>query len=494
MRSLTFSRIYAASIVGLGVIGLAIACGDTEPPPPTVIDMAVQVDLTPLPADLTTFNPPRVTSVSPTSAVNNVPTAITVTGSDFRPGAQVTVAGAICNNVTVQSPTSLTCTTSVKAATCGPQDIVVTHPDDGKVGTGTKLFTLRSTGPVGWAAPMNYPTGTTPRRVLVADLNADGKLDIVTVNQGSSNITVKMGLGDGTFPIAASQNLTLGAGAGAPQEAASGDFDGDGKPDLAIVNSNSTVTVMKNQGATFMPTVVSTPTLISGYTIAVGDVTADTKPDIVIGSSTTSSVLPLLNSGTGTFTAGTIRTVGGFIGDLTLADMNADTKLDLVTANASTNNVTVCLSTGVGTFGLPLNHNSGTSSRGVFVTDLDGDKKLDVVVANSVGMNVSVLMGDNTGMLQPTVNQALTSTPDAVWVGDVSGDGKPDILTANGASNNWSYLIGVMPKQYTAQPNTLTGAGAADITVADVNADGLPDVIIPSSGTGNVQVSLGLCK
>jgi hypothetical protein len=51
-----------------------------------------------------------------------------------------------------------------------------------------------------------------------------------------------------------------------------------------------------------------------------------------------------------------------------------------------------------------------------------------------------------------------------------------------------------MPKQYTAQPNTLTGAGAADITVADVNADGLPDVIIPSSGTGNVQVSLGLCK
>jgi len=454
-------------MIGLGVVALAVACEQTSTPPPTTPDDLSSPDLTVSP-DLTPFNAPSVVSVSPASGINNVPTSITITGTDFRAGATVTVGGLACTSVVVVSSTSITCTVPAKPATCGPRDLVVSHPDDGKTGTGVKLFRYRPISPIAWAAPVNYATPATPRRVLSFDFNADGKPDLVTVNQTGNNITVKVGLGDGTFPTGASQNLPLGTGASGPAEVAQGDFNADGKPDLAVVNGNNTITVFQNQGATFTATVIATPTLAGGNTIAVGDVNGDTKLDLVIGSGTTSSVLPMLGNGTGGFAAGTLRSVAGSVGDLTLADVNSDGKLDLIAANSSTGNVSICLSAGSGTFANPVNAITGTSPRGVMVADLNADKKLDVVVANATGMNVSVLLGDGVGNLAAAVNQPLgTNQPESVWVGDVNGDGLPDILAANGISNTWSYLQGMTATQYAAPIPTATGTGAADLAVAD---------------------------
>jgi hypothetical protein len=171
----------------------------------------------------------------------------------------------------VVSPTSITCTVAAKATTCAPQDIVVTHPDDGKTGTGAKLFTYR-TSAVGWAAtaPVNYATGTFPRRVIAADFNGDGKLDLVSANQTGNNITIKIGAGDGTFPAATSVNITNPAGATTPNDLVAGDFNGDNKLDLAVVNGTNNVTIFLNMGATFTTTLVNTG--ISGGAIAAGDV------------------------------------------------------------------------------------------------------------------------------------------------------------------------------------------------------------------------------
>lgn len=497
MKSFTLSRLYAASIIGLGTVAIVVACDPGSDMTGTQIDMNATPDMTVV-SDMTMFNAPTVTAVSPTFGANNVTTNITITGTDFRTGASVTVAGAACTNVVVASSTSITCTVAAKTATCGPQDIVVTHSDDGKSGTGSQLFTYRSSGTASWGNLVSYSTGTGPRRVLIADFNADNKLDLVTVNQTGNNITLKTGLGDGTFPAGASQNLSLGNGATGPSDLAMGDFNGDNKPDIVTVNNSGNISVFLNQGATAFTTSVITTTGFSGGTggsIAVGDFTGDNRPDLVLGSSNTLNVLPMLSQGTGQFTVGTVRPVGGSVSEIALADMNKDGKLDIVTANSSTNSVTVALWTGSGTFSNPLNQNVGTSPSGLFVVDLDGDKSLDVVAANNGSMNVSVLKGQGTGLLDPTVNQSLgTNRPESVWVADLNGDGKPDIVTANSMTNNWSYLQGQTATSYMAHVTTNAGAGPSDVAVADLNGDGLQDIVLVSNGTNNVQVALQVCK
>lgn len=498
MLSRSISRIYAAGVVGMSAVALAVACDQTSDPPPSPPDDLAMADMAVGP-DLSPYNTPTVTSVSPSSGPNNVAQSITITGTDFRPGAQVTVGGQPCTSPSVTSPTTITCTVPAKATTCGPRDVVVTHPDDGKSGTGIKLFTYRSIGPVGFAAFANYATGTGPRRVVAVDTNGDGNLDLISVNPTTNNITVKTGLGDGTFPAGASQNLGVGTGATGPADLVSGDVNGDGKPDIVVVNSGTAnISVFLNMGASIFapPSVIATPGITGANAIAIGDISGDGKLDLVIASSGSASVLPLLGNGSGGFAPGTVRAVAGNVADIALADMNADGKLDLLTANSTTGNVSVCLGTGTGTFGNPFNQATGTGASGLFVIDLDGDKKLDVIVSNATAMNVSVMTGDGAGGLAAPVNQVLApARPESVAVADLSGDGLPDIVTANNLDNTVSYLQGITAKQYASPPvNSNSGAAPSGIIVADFNGDRLGDIALASTATNNVQVALQLCK
>ena len=280
MKSFTFSRLYAASLIGLGAVAVVVACDPGTDMPGTQLDMTATSDMT-VASDMTMFDGPTVTSVSPAVGANNATTNVTITGSNFRAGAAVTVAGVACGNVMVTSATTITCTVPAKAATCGAQDIVVTHPDDGKSGTGVKLFTYRSSGTASWANLVSYPTAAGPRRVLIGDFNADNKLDLVTVNQTGNNITLKTGLGDGTFPSGASQNIAIGAGATGPSDLAMGDFNGDNRPDIVTVNNSNNISVLTNQGGTvFNASVITTTGFTTGMggSIAVGDITGETGP------------------------------------------------------------------------------------------------------------------------------------------------------------------------------------------------------------------------
>lgn len=318
------------------------------------------------------------------------------------------------------------------------------------------------------------------------------------MNQTSNNITVKTGLGDGTFPTGASQNLGVGSGAIGPADLVSGDLNGDGKQDLIVVNSGSSnVSVFLNMGASiFAPaTVVATPGITGANSIAIGDVNGDTKLDVVISSSASTGVLPLIGNGSGGFTLGTTRTVAGTVADVALADLNGDGKLDLVTANGSTGNVSICLGNGSGGFANPVSQATGTGASGVFVIDLDGDKKLDVVASNATATNVSVLIGDGLGGLALPVNQPIApARPESVWVADLSGDGLPDIVTANNLDSTWTYLQAITAKQYATAVTANTGTSPSGIIVADFNGDKLGDIALASAGTANVQVALQVCK
>jgi hypothetical protein len=226
----TLRRILGTSAFLLAGLVLAQAdCGDDTPMSAPDLSTMQPPDLA-TPPDLTSFAAPTVTAVSPVSGVNNVPTALSITGTNFRDGAVVTVGGQPCTGVVVSSPTSISCTAPVRTATCGAQDVVVTNPSDMQSGTGSKLFRYVSRAfSIGAITPV--PTGTQPNEVLAVDLNNDGKLDLVNTNRTSNTVSVSLGNGDGTF-----MNQTTAITGVTPVGVAAGDMNGDGKLDLITAN------------------------------------------------------------------------------------------------------------------------------------------------------------------------------------------------------------------------------------------------------------------
>jgi len=121
--------------------------------------------------DMIRFAAPTLTGVMPASGVNNTATKITLTGTGFRAGATVTVGGTLCTAVRLVSPTQLTCLAPAKAATCGPQAVIVTNPD--KQTAMGNLFAYRAVF-VAFGATTNLAsTGTGQASVVTADMNGD---------------------------------------------------------------------------------------------------------------------------------------------------------------------------------------------------------------------------------------------------------------------------------------------------------------------------------
>jgi DNA-binding CsgD family transcriptional regulator len=144
-----------------------------------------------------------------------------------------------------------------------------------------------------------FSAATTPNAVAVGDFNGDGKPDLAVANGNAMEVAILLGNGDGTFQPAASYKMT-----GAPNSIAVGDFNGDGKPDLAVGIANSgEIWIMLGIGnGTFAPAIShGTPTSL--LAIAVGDFNGDGKPDLAVVDATSNEVSVLLGNGNGTFEA-----------------------------------------------------------------------------------------------------------------------------------------------------------------------------------------------
>jgi hypothetical protein len=194
-----------------------------------------------------------------------------------------------------------------------------------------------------FAPHVDYPVGADPAWMLTADLNLDGKLDLVTANAGDDNISVLLGKGDGTFQSATNYVLTGGAN---PYQVAVGDFNHDGKPDLAVAdfNTNTISILMGNGDGTFQPH-VEYPTTSFPFGIVVGDFNGDGALDLAVTD------LPATNancfvSGSecpGTFQPHVDYPVGLSPVGLAEADLNGDGGADLAVANSESGTVSLLL-------------------------------------------------------------------------------------------------------------------------------------------------------
>jgi hypothetical protein len=342
-----------------------------------------------------------------------------------------------------------------------------------------------------------FGVGSSPVAVAVADVNGNGPLDLVLANAGSNSVSVLLNdrapAGTGTFP--GRQDFGVGFN---PFAVVVADVNGDGRPDLVTANGSSVSVLLGNGNGTIQ----STANFAVGadpFSVAVADVNGDGRLDLVTANGNSKSVSVLLGNGNGTFQSAMnfgISGVGAYPRSVAVADVNGDGHPDIITADADSffGTVSVLLGNGDGTFQSAVNFAVGAEPYSVAVADVNGDGHPDLVTANfgsanEGGSSVSLLLGNGNGTFRSAVNFGFVYRASSVVVADVNGDGRPDLVVASGDISGVSVLLG--NGNGTFQNVVSVGAGGFSVAVADVNGDGRPDLVTANFGSNNVSVLLG---
>jgi VCBS repeat-containing protein len=341
-----------------------------------------------------------------------------------------------------------------------------------------------TTTSLAFSSHTDYATGSYPRSVTSADVNGDGKADLMVANSGNSTVSVLLGMGDGTFTAKA--DYATGSN---PFSVTSADVNGDGKADLIAANNNgNSVSVLLGVGDGTFTAKADYATGNSPRSVTSADVNGDGKADLIIANYYGASVSVLLGKGDGTFIAKADYATGYLPISVTSADVNGDGKADLISANYNGQSVSVLLGKGDGTFTAKADYATGISPFSVTSADVNGDGKADLIAANYGTNTVSVLLGKGDGTFAAKADYATGYLPVSVTSADVNGDGKADLIAANNNGNSVSVLLGVGDGTFTAKADYATGSYTRSVTSADVNGDGKADLIAANYGGASVAV------
>jgi hypothetical protein len=338
--------------------------------------------------------------------------------------------------------------------------------------------------------------------LISADFNADGKLDLAIANSGDNTVTILLGNGDGTFTF--KPTLTTGS---VPYSLTAGDFNNDGKLDLAVTNfangAPSTVSIFIGNGdGTFKPAV--SYTVGSGpSSVVTGDFNRDGKLDLAVANQNDHTVSILLGNGDGTFQANAdypavIAGAGTLdVADVALGDFNGDGKLDLAVTNPSTDQVSILLGNGDGTFQNPVSYSTGAAGShpiAVNAADFNNDGILDLAVTNLNAKNVAIFLGNGDGTFKPQVSYSTTGGtiigPSAMTTGDFNGDGIVDLAITDQHDNSVSILLGNGDGTFQKPLEFATGNLSAGVAAGDFNGDGRLDVAVANFSSYTVSVML----
>ncbi|HZB46314.1 MAG TPA: FG-GAP-like repeat-containing protein, partial [Pyrinomonadaceae bacterium] len=351
---------------------------------------------------------------------------------------------------------------------------------------------LASCGGINFAAATNFAAAgvTDPRAVATGDFNSDGHTDLVAANNGSDNVSLFPGLGNGSFGAATS--FAVG---NAPRAVVVADFDNDGHADLAAATTPD-VSVLFGDGAGGFPGGVTTVTAGNNVSaIAAADLDNDGNVDLFYAEDTDHVGGVLLGDGAGNFSpSAAAPNLGQFPAAAAAADLNNDGNADIVTSNFGDDNVSVLLGNGAGDFASATDIAVGTDPRGVALRDLNNDTAPDIITANSGAGTVSVLLGDGAGNFGAATNFAAGAGPSAIVGGDFDGDGAFDVATADSTGDVAHALRGLGDGTLAVALPFGVGDQPAAVAAADFDGDGKPDLVTANSGTAdNVSVLLNSC-
>lgn len=371
------------------------------------------------------------------------------------------------------------------------------HPDLASVSGGSSHLDINlNNGSGTFASAVNYATGFCANGVTVGDFNGDGKVDVAVacVFPSGDGVSVLLGNGNGTFQSFVSYN----AGNQTPGYITTADINGDGKTDLVTANyastgefANNSISLLPGQGnGTFGPARVYYGGMAPAA-VAVGDFDDDGKADVVSANDggAIGTVAYFQGNGDGTVVASegipvTVRNAASWNG-IETRDYTGDGIADLavLTWNVNYNGITILPGLGNGRFGPGLQTAALNGALTETTGDFNGDGKPDLVVADYAGVQMLLGNGDGTFNVLPAV--AGGSGPQWFAVADFNNDGKLDLAVADTGSNNGvSILLGNGDGTFQSAISVNTGAGMNYVAAADVNGDGKADLAVVNGSAG----------
>ncbi len=351
--------------------------------------------------------------------------------------------------------------------------------------------------------------GSNPVCVVTGDFTGRGKTDLAVADWDNREVRVIPGNGDGTFDVPDTK-ITTGLDTN-PVHMRAADLNGDGKLDLVVANYNSrTISVLLGNGdGTFQPPVDYTVGANPRH-VCIADFNHDGIPDIAVTLWGDNKVAVLLGNGDGTFQAPSTFPTGKNPLGVEAADLNGDGNIDLAVGIFNNDRIQILDGDGTGNFTTPPAPQAGfgnltspqpylaapSGPQEMVIGDFDGDGKPDIAVAGGLGNAVWIYSGRGDGTFQGRRALAAGSYPAGLASGDFYRDGMPGLVTANMLGNNVSVYrpsaTAVGFWSYTTVPpiSLTTGVNPSGLLADDFNYDGVMDMAVANKDSNSITVFL----
>jgi len=350
-------------------------------------------------------------------------------------------------------------------------------------------FQLPEPAPDLFVKSVSASVGNGPVYLLTADLNGDGRADIVSVNGADNSVTVLYGRGDGAFR----EGLTL-ATQPEPSMAAVGDLNGDGIADL-VLNSQAAgaLTVFPGAGGGAFARPMSHKTGRVPLAVILDDFNNDGRLDAAV-TLTFQKLEIHVGTGGGRLRKGATYATGSRSFSGVSGDFDGDGNRDIALAASSSNagSIRVYLGNGDATFRRAGRFAEGLMPLTLVKRDMNGDGLDDLLTASGKGDNLYLFYANGDGSFRPSATFSAGGGPLALAAGDFNGDGLPDAAVANSRSSTFSVVFRKADGgfRFPGRDYVVEGGAPLAITSGDYNGDGRTDIAVAGSLSNKVEIYL----
>ena len=340
--------------------------------------------------------------------------------------------------------------------------------------------------------------GWSPRRLTTGDFDADGRLDVAAVVGNAEVARAVVLVGDrGAVPADLLFQVSSVRVTGKPHSITMGDFDGDGFLDVTTCNGGQgsfSVLFGTAAGELLVSRTYQPPERVALFTITNGDLDGDGDLDVAAGDAWADQAVVRTNAGDGTFFEMSFPALGAAPTLLTTGDLDGDGRVDLISANSAAGTVSFALGTGGGVFETPRQIRVGSRPLAVIAHDLDSDGDEDLAVASANARELAVLLNRGDGTFAPGTSYPVLGAARHVVASDLDADGRADLFVAH---DSWVTVFRNQGDGRFVEEITVdTRQAPYSLLVTDLDSDGVLDIVAsntihPSYGTLSVFLGQG---